>query len=81
MSYLSYIRLEIEKQYEKHPTGCGGSFGELLCFEIHERGLTFTELAKYWNVSLSSLGELIKDHCDRMQHYPKINFKKLPKLC
>ena len=25
----------IERLYEQHPTGCGGSFGEILCFEIH----------------------------------------------
>jgi hypothetical protein len=29
------FRDRIEAQYEEHPTGCGGSFGEILCFEIH----------------------------------------------
>jgi len=34
-SSLEQFREFIEQSYEKHPTGCGGSFGEILCYEIH----------------------------------------------
>jgi len=73
-SYLLDIRDNIVKQYKSHPTGCGGSFGELLCYEIHTNNLTFITLAKKWGISLPTLGELIKDHCDRLQKLPKIDF-------
>ena len=43
--YLSFIRAEIERQYEANPTGCGGSFGELLCWEMHTNNKTFMGLA------------------------------------
>ena len=76
-SYLSVLRQEIVSQYKKHPTGCGGSFGELLCYEIHEGKLTFIDLAEKWGISLPTLGELIKDHCDRLQEMPKVNFRKI----
>ena len=29
------FRKKIESRYKLHPTGCGGSFGEILCYEIH----------------------------------------------
>lgn len=35
-SSIHAFRDVIEHRYEQHPTGCGGSFGEILCFEIHE---------------------------------------------
>lgn len=62
--------------------GLYGDFGEILCFEIHsqpvnprmrcktttgfETGLTFKELAQKWGISVSFLGELIADHCERL---------------
>ena len=81
------FREHIEKTYDAHPTGCGGSFGELLCYEIHDcptksdkafpafhdggegssRGLDFKRLAAKWGVSVSFLGELIADHCRRLE--------------
>ena len=80
---VEVFRDQIEKTYEGHPTGCGGSFGEILCYEIHtqpvnprmsdgavyngyETGLTFKELADKWGISVSFLGELIADHCDKL---------------
>lgn len=74
----------IEKAYGVAPTGCGGSFGELLCFEIHTQpvnprmtsktfndgrctGLTFKELAAKWGISVSFLGDLIADHCRKLE--------------
>lgn len=32
---VASFRNAIENAYESRPTGCGGSFGEILCFEIH----------------------------------------------
>ena len=62
----------------------GGSFGEILCYELHEQpvnprmgtvtpnegcyvGLTFRELAKKWGISVTFLGELIADHCRKLE--------------
>ena len=78
------FREHIEKTYSKCPTGCGGSFGEILCFEVHtqpvnprmqyktfnngyETGLTFKELAQKWGISITFLGELIADHCRKLE--------------
>lgn len=72
-TYLALLRKDICEQYESHPTGCGGSFGELLCWEIHSNGMTFVWLAEKWGIPLSTLGELIKDHCDRLQRTPVVN--------
>lgn len=71
--HLECLRRLIEKQYRSHPTGCGGSFGELLCHEIHTQGLTFCWLAEKWGISLATLGELIWDHCKRLESQPNIN--------
>jgi len=53
----------IEEDYSHHPTGCGNSFDEILCHEIHSNGLTFLWLAAKWNIPVSFLGEIIHDHC------------------
>lgn len=71
-SRLAWIREQIEEQYRDHPTGCGGSFEELLCHEIHSGGLTFIWLAEKWGISLPTLGELIYDHCKRLEG-PQVN--------
>lgn len=70
---LELFRRLIEEQYGRCPTGCGGSFGELLCWEIHSNGLTFTRLAEKWGVSLPTLGTLIADHCNRLEELPSVN--------
>ena len=72
-SHLACLRRSIEEQYEDHFTSCGGSFGELLCFEIHSQGLTFSWLAEKWGISLATLGELIWDHCKRLEQQPQVN--------
>lgn len=36
--YLAILREVIEEQYVDHPTGCGASFGEILCWESHSNG-------------------------------------------
>ena len=69
-TYIDRVRRLIEEQYAEHPTGCGSSFGELLCWEIHENGKTFIRLAEKWGISVSSLGELVYDHCKRLEADP-----------
>lgn len=66
-SHLEFLRRQVVEQYAKVPTGCGGSFGEILCWEIHSNGMTFCWLAEKWGISLSLLGELIADHCRRLE--------------
>lgn len=73
MEYIDRLREVIEDQYRTCPTGCGGSFGELLCWEIHTNGLTFKWLAEKWDISLPTLGELIFDHCKRLQEDPTVD--------
>lgn len=71
--FLELLRSEIEQQYLSRPTGCGASFGELLCHEMHTQNLTFGQLANKWGISLPSLGELIWDHCKRLEVLPTVN--------
>ncbi len=73
--YLSELRSEIESQYAGNPTGCGNSFGEILCYELHSNGtgLTLTQLSLKWGISLPTLGELIWDHCKRLESLPKVD--------
>ena len=61
------FRDKIERDYQKYPTGHGGSFGEILCYEIHKSGLTFKWLAAKWFISVTFLGELIADHCKNLE--------------
>ena len=72
-SHVGRLRRLIEEQYLKRPTGCGGSFGELLCWEIHSNGMTFEWLARKWGISLPVLGELIWDHCKRLEDDPQVD--------
>ena len=32
---IENFRNHIERMYQAYPTRCGGSFGEILCFELH----------------------------------------------
>lgn len=79
--YLERLRGLIEQQYRERPTGCGSSFGEILCFELHERGLTFAWLAEKWGISLHALGELISDHCKRLEAEPRVDHDYEPNTC
>lgn len=74
--YIEFLRRTIEEQYQSAPTGCGGSFGEILCYEIHTGGLTFIWLARKWGISLPTLGELIHDHCKRLEELPTVDHTK-----
>ena len=51
---------------DNEPVFTTRDFGELLCYEIHENNFNFRDLAKKWSISLSVLGELIADHCSRL---------------
>ena len=73
MISLEWYRNVIEQQYKDNPTGCGGSFDELLCYEIHENNLTFLWLAEKWGISVSLLGSLINDHCKHLEPKPTVN--------
>ena len=81
---IEKFRGKIEERYERYPTRCGGSFGEILCFEFHTQpvnprmqnltfsggyatGLTFKELAQKWGITVTFLGELIADHCKKLE--------------
>ncbi len=70
---LERLRRLIEESYLVHPTGCGGSFGEILCHELHTQGLTFCRLAEKWGISLPTLGRLIADHCERLEDDPLVS--------
>jgi hypothetical protein len=72
-THIDRCRRLIEEQYEIAPTNCGCSFGELLCWEIHENGMTFVWLAQKWGLSLPTLGELIWDHCKRLESDPRVD--------
>jgi hypothetical protein len=71
--YVERLRRLIEESYDAHPTGCGTSFGEILCWEIHSNGMTFVWLARKWGVSLPTLGELVWDHCKRLEQAPAVD--------
>ena len=78
LGYIEHLRETIEAQYRTHPTGCGGSFGEILCYELHSAGLTFNQLSKKWGVSLAMLGELVWDHCKRLDAEPRVDHAYTP---
>lgn len=71
--HVHTLRTAIADQYTNHPTGAGRSFGEILCWEIHANGMTFAWLADKWGLSLATLGELIWDHCKRLEARPRVN--------
>jgi hypothetical protein len=71
-SFIENFRRRIEQEYLYHPTGCGGSFGELLCWEIHSNNKTFLGLSEKWGIPVTIVGELIYDHCKRLENLPKV---------
>ncbi len=70
MKSVEEFRDFIEARYAKgqpDDTGCGYSFGEILCWEIHSNGQTFVWLAEKWGITCCFLGDVIADHCRRME--------------
>lgn len=77
--FIESLRQRVEDQYSLHRTGCGASFGEILCHELHhgganKEGLDFISLAHKWNIPVSVLGRLIADHCDRLEPLLRVRF-------
>lgn len=74
-TYLESCRRRVEEQYASISLGSGsvgGCFGSILCHEIHhggpdETGLHFVALANKWGIPVSTLGELVWDHCRRLE--------------
>ncbi|KKK84392.1 hypothetical protein LCGC14_2783800 [marine sediment metagenome] len=75
-THIARLRRLIEAQYVQRPTGCGNSFDEILCWEIHENGMTFIWLAEKWSISLPTLGEIIRDHCCKLEDDPVVCHNK-----
>ena len=54
----------------------GGCFGSILCHELHSGGpggggMHFSALAAKWGIPVTVLGDLIADHCRRLE--PELN--------
>ena len=80
-TYIEDCRQAIEEQYRHTRLGSGavgGTFGEILCHELHmgddpvPAGHHFSSLAHKWSISLPTLGELIWDHCKRLEEPPRV---------
>jgi hypothetical protein len=72
-SFIESCRRHVEEQYQviQNETWTG-EFGTILCHEIHNGGadgggLHFMALAAKWGIPVSILGELIWDHCKRLE--------------
>ena len=65
--YLAGVRRRIEEQYDSM------DFDVILCREIHTNGLTFNWIAEKWGISVTLVGELIYDHCKRLEELPVVN--------
>jgi hypothetical protein len=73
MNAIQALRDRIEREYanvELASGTVGGTFGEILCHEIHRggdgHGLHFVALAEKWRITVSQLGRVIADHCDKL---------------
>lgn len=72
--FIESCRRRVEEQYantELSSGGIGGCFGSILCSELHSGrggiGYDFTSLAAKWGIPVTVLGELIWDHCKRLE--------------
>ena len=74
--HIGRFRRLIMEQYADNPTGCGNSFDEILCWEIHSNGMTFKWLAQKWGITLSTLGEIIWDHCRKLEDDPVVRHEE-----
>lgn len=80
-SFLETLRREVEEEYchiELSSGSVGGCFGSILCSELHHGGpsgggLHFKALAAKWGIPVSVLGELIWDHCKRLESGISVN--------
>lgn len=73
--FIESLRRWVAEQYQgvllPGIGGTSGDFGEILCHELHSgsdgNGLHFSALAEKWGIPVSILGELIWDHCRRLE--------------
>lgn len=72
--FIESCRRRVEEQYAHTPLSSGavgGCFGSILCSELHHgsdgNGLHFSALAAKWGIPVTVLGELIADHCRRLE--------------
>jgi hypothetical protein len=79
-SFIESCRRRVEEQYASTTLGSGsigGCFGSILCSELHHgrdgNGLHFTALAAKWGIPVTVLGELIWDHCKRLEPLLQVN--------
>lgn len=81
-SFIESCRRRVEEQYAQTRLGSGtvgGCFGSILCHELHmgndpaPAGLHFKALAEKWGIPVSVLGELIWDHCKRLEPQLQVN--------
>ena len=77
------MRNKIERDYVNIQLGSGsvgGCFGSILCHELHHGGngdgLHFKALDQKWNISISFLGRVISDHCDRLDENELLPVRK-----
>ncbi len=79
--FIESLRERVVEQYKDKNLGSGavgGCFGSILCDELHNGndgiGLHFTALADKWGITVSVLGELIYDHCKRLEPLLQVKF-------
>ena len=73
--FIESLRRRVEEQSAevKLASGAvGGCIGSILCHELHHGkpdagGIHFSALADKWGIPVSILGELIWDHCKRLE--------------
>jgi hypothetical protein len=81
-SFIEACRREVERQYASTELGSGavgGCFGSILCSELHHggplgRGIDFASLARKWGIPVTVLGDLIADHCRRLEPTIRVRF-------
>lgn len=71
MENIERLRKSIEEQYNIILNG--STFEEILCYELYQEGATFSWLAMKWGISITTFGDLISDHCHRLEPLPKVN--------
>jgi hypothetical protein len=80
--FIESCRRRVEEQYAHTELGSGsvgGCFGSILCHELHmgndpeQAGLHFSALAEKWGIPVTVLGELIWDHCRRLENELHVN--------
>lgn len=61
---INQFRKHIENSYKNAPTNCGESFGEILCFELHDQPINPRMKSKTFNDGFST-GLTFKELADK----------------